>query len=262
MLATLLALREDITLTVDSGAFTAYKLGKKIELEGYMNFLATSKLNIEHYMSLDVIGDVQESKKNYYKMLDEGFKPMPVFTRGAPSKDLEEYYETSDVVAIGGLVGTKGRGAYIAEVMKIVRGRKVHWLGLANLDLLKKHKPYSCDSSSYSGAQRFGNCSIYKGDGELETLTSGDKRGLARLSIYIQKLGYNPALLLEDASWRNSIPENTSLCISLASYLKYASDIKANIGTKYHFAVSPTGHLKYFLKLINEKNSNNFEWRA
>ena len=264
MLATLLALREDITLTVDSGAFTAYKLGKKIELEGYMNFLATSKLNIEHYMSLDVIGDVQESKKNYYKMLDEGFKPMPVFTRGAPTSDLEEYYETSDVVAIGGLVKTKGRLEYVDEVMKIVRGRKVHWLGIVDIETIKKHRPYSCDSSAHSSGRRFGRCLVYTGYGMMEKLEQGDMEKLKELSSAIRRLGYKPSDLLNPSSWRGGTDVNACQWITAKSYALLSRDVFENLGTREYLAISERKDLSHLMQELknDEKNSNNFEWRA
>jgi len=141
---------------LDSGAFTAWKAGKPIALDDYCRFIESLPFEPWRYFMLDVIGDPKATLKNYETMLKRGFKPIPIFTRGEDPSVLEDYYKTSDVVAIGGLVGTKGNKGFVKGIMEKVGKRRVHWLGFTDLNFVKHYKPYSCDASSWNNGAQFG----------------------------------------------------------------------------------------------------------
>ena len=112
---------------LDSGAFPAWNSGRKIVLENYIQFLKDPPLRIDRYFTLDVIGDTKATKVNYLKMLEAGLNPIPVFTRGASFDDIDFYYQTSDLISLGGLVGLRKVHNYVKKCMRFIGDRKVHW---------------------------------------------------------------------------------------------------------------------------------------
>ncbi len=65
---------ENLNVMLDSGAFTAFTVGKQIDLRSYIHFLKNTKLKIKHYASLDVIRNVEATEKNYGIMRAEGLE--------------------------------------------------------------------------------------------------------------------------------------------------------------------------------------------
>lgn len=167
---------------LDSGAFTAWKAGKPIALDDYCRFIESLPFEPWRYFMLDVIGDPKATLKNYETMLKRGFKPIPIFTRGEDPSVLEDYYKTSDVVAIGGLVGTKGNKGFVKGIMEKVGKRKVHWLGFTDLNFVKHYKPYSCDASSWNNGAQFGYVTYY--DRRTMKLLKADRKSFASLSMH------------------------------------------------------------------------------
>lgn len=156
MIDVLNANKDRTRFLLDSGAFTAWKAGKPINLDDYCKFIERLPFEPWRYFMLDVIGNPHATMKNYETMLARGFKPVPIFTRGEDPSVLDDYYKTSDLVAIGGLVGTQGNKGFVKGIMEKVAGRKVHWLGFTNLNFVRYFKPYSCDASSWNNGAQFG----------------------------------------------------------------------------------------------------------
>lgn len=65
---------------LDSGAFTAHNAGKVITLDDYCRFIEAMPIKPWRYFQLDVVGDPEKTARNYEKMLERGFTPVPVFT--------------------------------------------------------------------------------------------------------------------------------------------------------------------------------------
>jgi hypothetical protein len=146
---------------LDSGAFTAWKSANPIKIDDYCRFLEQLPIMPWRYFALDVIGDPHGTMRNYELMLKRGFKPIPIFTRGENPDVLDEYFKTSDVVGIGGLVGTPRNKGFVKGLSKFINGRRVHLLGFTNKSFLKVLKPYSCDSSSIQSAARYGQVELF-----------------------------------------------------------------------------------------------------
>lgn len=84
---------------LDSGAFTAHNAGKVITLDDYCRFIETMPIKPWRYFQLDVVGDPEKTARNYEKMLERGFTPVPVFTHNESLSRLDQLYETSDLFA-------------------------------------------------------------------------------------------------------------------------------------------------------------------
>jgi len=155
--------RDNVRFLLDSGAFTAWKAGKPIALDDYCRFIESLPFESWRYFMLDVIGDPAATMRNYETMLKRGFNPIPIFTRGEDPSVLDDYYKTSDLVAIGGLVGTPGNKGFVKGIMEKVGGRRVHWLGFFDCNFVKHYRPYSCDSSTWKVGATFKNFNVVDG---------------------------------------------------------------------------------------------------
>lgn len=170
---------------LDSGAFTAWKAGKQINLDDYCRFIESLPFEPWGYFMLDVIGNPGATMKNYETMLKRGFKPIPIFTRGEDVSVLEDYYKNSEIVGFGGLVGTPGNKGFVKGIMDKVNGRKCHWLGFTQLNFIKHFKPYSCDASSWNNGAQFGYVTGF--DKKRALLTKYSREEFFRLNEYDKK---------------------------------------------------------------------------
>lgn len=222
-----------VRLVVDSGAFTAWKAGKPIALDDYCRFIESLPIKPWRYFTLDVIGDPHASMTNYEIMLKRGFNPVPIFTRGEDISVLDDYYKTSDVVGVGGLVGTPNNKGYVNGIMRRVNGRKVHLLGFAGINYTKFYKPYMCDSSTWEDGPRFGHIRLYMGNGNFKSLGRKDfiKRPPAVIEAQIKKFGFDASVFAKESAWRGGVSPNRQLCA--ASALAMSIDIQKNLKTLF-----------------------------
>lgn len=231
-------LGSSLRFVLDSGAFTSWKLGKEIRLDDYCKFIESLPVTPWRYFTLDVIGDPEATMKNYQTMLRRGFKPVPIFTRGEDPSVIDEYYETSDVVGVGGLVGTKGNRGFVKGIMSKIGKRKVHWLGFTNLEFVKHFKPYMCDTSAWESVARYGQLRLYMGRGRFKALNKKDFANKPDPEVLnrIRGFGIDPYKLAKDEHWRGGY----SAARELAAYntVNLSMDVETNLGTKYFLAVA------------------------
>lgn len=225
---------------LDSGAFTAFKAGKVLQLDDYCRFVETLPLRPWRYFSLDVIGNPHATLRNYETMLARGFNPVPVFTRGEDPSVLEEYFRTSEVVGIGGVAGhNKSAYAWARWAMEKVAGRKVHILGFTSPDWLKYLRPYSCDSSTWNGFGRYGKIDLYVGHGRFEQFnrtTAAKKLQDPIIVAALRRLGYEPSDLLRPESWKGDRELCGRLCA--ASWTAMSADVGRGLNTHLFLAAA------------------------
>ena len=226
----LVANKDRIRFLLDSGAFTAWKLGKPISLDNYCRYLESTPIKPWRYFTLDVIGNAELTLKNYETMLKRGFNPIPVFTRGECTSMIDEYYKTSDVVGIGGLVGSMDNKAFVNGIMKHVNNRNVHWLGFTPVDFIKHYKPYSCDSTTWQVGVIYARLDLY--DDRLKRLVTIDKKLFLskpkpRILELLRQHGIEPKSLAVKSNWihtgRGCSP---SELIGPRSWVKYSVDVE------------------------------------
>ncbi len=247
-----------VRFVLDSGAFTAWKAGNEIKIDDYCKFIDSLPFKPWRYFALDVVGDPHGTMKNYQIMLERGYKPVPIFTRGEDPSVLEDYYKTSDVVGIGGLVGTEGNKGFVKGIMKRVNGRKVHWLGFTNFDFVKVYKPYMCDSSSWEGGARFGVAQLYMGRGHRDKVSREDfRKGINDACPKVQaikRLGMDPREAVDPKKWNGGMSFQRRL--GAASGVAQSLDVEKHLGT-HQFLAFATAYAGKMLvdayNLIQEK---------
>lgn len=233
--------RENVNLLVDSGAFTAWKAGKPIKLEEYLRFLDRMPYSPFGYFMLDVIGQPDATRANYSAMFELGYRPIPIFTRGEDFNELENYYETTDYVGIGGLVKTPGNQGFVKSIMERIGQRKAHLLGFTNQVLIKGTRPFSVDASSWAAALTYARLSLYQHSGKWLTVSKKHFIDMPKpeLLATLAKYDIEYVDLRKKQNWKNSgRGEFTIEVLTMRSFVRYAIDIERVIGTKYFLAVA------------------------
>lgn len=155
-------------LFLDSGAFSAFGRGLKIDLYKYIKFCLAHRKRFTVIAALDVIGSPEASFENYKIMVKEGLDNcLPAWHFPEPWSILEQYCKMTDYVGIGGLVrSTYGnmssqaalRATIIKKAMEIAKKQnvKLHLYGMTSLNLLKAFKEvHSVDSTSWMSGGAF-----------------------------------------------------------------------------------------------------------
>jgi hypothetical protein len=147
----------------DSGAFSAWKLGKPVDIDAYCDYLHRNQGFMGHYVNLDEINPdspeeaARVSFENYLYMRKQGLDPVPVFHA---KEDISWLYKMLDAGAqyIGlaalSLGSHKYRSEWYANVWDKLtyQGKplvKVHALGEGRFDALAAFPWYSADSTSW-----------------------------------------------------------------------------------------------------------------
>lgn len=158
-------MEKKVSLFLDSGAFSAWSKGVKIDIDEYINFIKAHEKYLEVYAVLDEIGDPVKTLENQNYMEKKGLKPLPCFHYGEDTKYLKDYIKKYDYIALGGMVPISTTQLiqwldllfteHICDE-KGVPKVKVHGFGLTSIPLLIRYPWYSVDSTSWVLTGRFG----------------------------------------------------------------------------------------------------------
>lgn len=166
-----------INVMFDSGAFTKFNAKggfSHVNVDGYCNFLERYGDLAEKYVTLDVIGNAEATKRNYETMLQRGLSPMFVVTMY--DKDygyIGEAIKRNNNVCVAGGATTKGTWM-IKRYQDIYRysnkKAKIHGLGFVTYPKMLQLPLYSVDSSSWKAESlRFGSIQYF--DNGLKKIT-------------------------------------------------------------------------------------------
>lgn len=153
------AMRRDNTkVFLDSGAFSAFSKGAKVDLPRYCDYIHANKDIVEVASVLDGIGDPELTWQNQWQMEQRGTNPLPCFHYGEDTAYLDHYVANYDYITLGGMVPVSTQQLYHwldrmwAEHLTDEHGKplvKVHGFGLTSIPLMAKYPWYSVDSSSW-----------------------------------------------------------------------------------------------------------------
>lgn len=161
--------KDGVRAFIDSGAFSSYAMGVKVDINAYSKWLGQNDDLVEYVDGamlasvLDAIGDPDETYRNQVRLEKAGFRVLPCFHYGEPIEVLQHYMANYDYITIGGMVPITTPqlrlwldriwGRYLTNEDGTPR-IKVHGFGLTVADLMKRYPWYSVDSSSW---QKFGS---------------------------------------------------------------------------------------------------------
>jgi hypothetical protein len=163
---------------LDSGAFSAWSKGERIDINAYMDFISKHAHLVDAYCNLDVIGNAEETWENQEIMEREGYKPLPVFHLEEAIKQNFQYLDRCleyDHFCLGGMAkgfSTKDREYFMDRCWEIICDpkdagmprAKVHGLGMAVPALIAKYPWYSIDTTSWVMYGRYGIVLIPKSE--------------------------------------------------------------------------------------------------
>lgn len=251
----------DVTLMLDSGAFTAWNTGKTISFHDYCAFVRNPPTHFDHVAQLDVFGDAEGTWANYQTMRERDLPVMPVFTRGDSVERLNAMYEDSDYVLFGGIVtGSKNR-EYLRWFQQQNGQRKVHWLGFIRKEFIAYYRPFSADSSTWYDSMKFGNSDIYVGKGICRKVTWGDcAHPTPRMRQLLAHHGFDGPMidrLRQRKEWRGG--RAISLDLAAAANVLRAQALKARYGTNAYFCVSCAPHLEALARMVPRVHYTNID---
>lgn len=170
---------------LDSGAFSAFTLGTKVDINRYCDYCHENK-DIIHFPSvLDAIGDYKGTYHNQMEMERQGVKPLPCYHYGEPPEVLEHYVANYEYITIGGMVpiSTPQLILWLDEIWeryltddKGVPKIKIHGFGLTSLPLMFRYPWYSVDSSTWVQWAANGMILLPSRGGQLDVSSKSSRR--------------------------------------------------------------------------------------
>jgi hypothetical protein len=158
---------------LDSGAFSAWRLGTEIDLDKYMSFIDKNETRLDRYVALDVIPGqpgrmptqdeaktaTERTMSNLSRMLDRGFRPMPVYHQGEPVAILEDYVRRGfDVIGLGA-TASRGRPELVDWLIPLFHrfpNQRFHGLAMTQRRVLEWLPFDSVDSTSWLNFAKYG----------------------------------------------------------------------------------------------------------
>lgn len=184
----------------DSGAFSAYSMGKTIDVHAYADWLHQWKDWLNLYANLDVKGSVAGGLKNLAALEAHGLHPIPVYHAGEPWSVLVDFAKSYPLVALGGVAGnmtisTKTRLRWLVRCFELAGSlTRFHGFGIMDNNSLTHFPFYSVDATSWMAGGRYGRLMLFNQEKRrLESTSIYDTKALYRLGPVFRALGYSPA---------------------------------------------------------------------
>jgi|SRR5580765_2521872 len=184
----------------DSGAYSAYRFGKVLDVEAYADWLHQWKPYFCTYANLDIKGDLTGSMRNLARLEARGLHPLPVFHGGEPMEYLKELCGSYDYIGLGGIAGASVSNKHDMMYRFMTKcfetaGSKVgfHCFGMSNLRTLRMFPWKSVDATSWGSAYRYGQYKIFNPrSSSLVVLTQGRKDQWFKWSGLVRSYGFDP----------------------------------------------------------------------
>ncbi len=205
---------DGVKVFLDSGAFSAWTKGVKVDLPKYCDYVKRNTDIIGVASVLDAIGDYKGTFVNQKEMELLGVVPLPCYHFGEPVEVLEFYAANYPYITIGGMVGKSPKqlkewlDRIWEHTLTDAQGRpklKVHGFGLTSLPLMLRYPWWSVDSSTWVQTAANGSILVPEIDStlcvssrspmrkvegmHLDTLTPPQKKYILEI---MESRGYDP----------------------------------------------------------------------
>lgn len=260
-----------INCILDSGAYSAWRLGKHIDIKEYCDYLHRNEAWIGPYICLDKIDPsnpeeaARQSLVNLKYMRREGLNPMPVYHVGEDISWLFRMLDLGcDYIGIGALSmrGSDRADNFYSYVWShLVNSRglpivKVHGLGEGRAGPLKRYPWFSADSTSWIyAAQRNGRAVMP--DGKMISMRH-DGSGSDTMP-HIENLGVEERAAFDDVMHRYNIDTRAfnnrdEVSTMLRTYLAaiYYKELEADIRAMQPIKFKPSGFFQGALTQSNQ----------
>lgn len=174
---------------LDSGAFSAFKIGKVIELSAFIDCakrLMASDPTLTEVFALDVIGDWKASLRNCEKMHAAGVPAIPCYHVGEPEDVLKTIARDYPKIALGGAVGMKGNAKikWASQCFARVWPKKIHGFGFGSKDQIMALPWHSVDATNWEiGPTKYGRWATY---GKMSVRGRSNQNLSAEIDHYLE----------------------------------------------------------------------------
>jgi hypothetical protein len=140
---------------LDSGAYTAHRKGKKIDIDDYAEYVKEHGNEYDMCFNLDSIGNAKKSYTNWKYLQSKGVDTVPIYHIGTNEVFLRKYLRETDYIGLGAIANleTTQRLLGLSHIWKTyltnkegIPTVKVHGLGLTAVDIMIRYPWYSVDS--------------------------------------------------------------------------------------------------------------------
>lgn len=148
---------QEVSVFLDSGAFSAYTLGRVIDFGKYCDYVVEHRDALAAYAVLDVIGNAKETAVNLQAMRDRGLDPVSIYHVGnGKIENLRALLQDRpNYIALGGMASDRPTREEIQGKLDACFHEiepywpvKVHGLGVLAQWALERYPFYSADGSS------------------------------------------------------------------------------------------------------------------
>lgn len=271
-----LALSPYVDILIDSGAFTDYGQKKKalaagkrhdgITVEEYIAACKRYHGRVWQYIMLDVIQNIEASRRNLAAMVGAGLKPMPVFIYPESYDEVPELVKINPHICVAGGVDAKRRFAqqrYQLTYKASGGEARIHGLGFVKHPDIFRLPLASVDSSSWCSGGRFGSISHYVPRTGFTTVNWREvKQDMhPRLWLHLQRCGIKPSDLSTVANHRQNfgIPAMTYAFAYLQLHQHCYSE-----GIRFFFAMPTTTWTQQLISIVahTDTKANSFDYHA
>lgn len=165
-----------LSFMLDSGAYSARKLGDSIDVGDYISFAKEWREVFDRIVGLDIIGNSAQTLKNVDRMSNAlGFPVMPVHHMGESFKHLDEFVEHFGQHGVGLSASMKPRThiqketyEYYVECFRRHPTASYHLFGILNKKLFLTFPFTSADAATpFLGGPKFGRWRSLGGEHSL-----------------------------------------------------------------------------------------------
>lgn len=261
----------DVRTLIDSGAYTAYTIGRTITLPGYVSFLRQVGSAVDEYIMLDVVAQRDATLDNWRTMVGAGLRPMGVMTLDMDAEQAQAYAAVNPRMCVAG-GATRGNLAWyparIETIHRVTGGvARMHGLGFTAGTWPLRTKVSSVDSSTWCVGHRYGKLSVFGADTgcvqldirEIRRQRFADMDHRARRFFIASGIDAN---VLSDRKASASGLYSVLTASTVCAWLEYAQLLKAR-GCAMYFALVGVADLGLLATVMMHRNTQGgIDWRS
>lgn len=250
-----------VDLLIDSGAFTAYTTGKRIDLDAYMQYLDTHRGRYRAAFALDVIGDADGSLVNYRIMRRSLPDSVAIIPTWHVTSGWEHFTALIDSgaprIALGGAVSYSNQRTSLmrtfirAHQLAQQAGVKLHGLGQTGNSVARL--PWeSVDSSSWTYPRQYPMLLLAKRNGDVVSIKRGRSLTAANTAL-VKRYGLDPLIVrspratMPDRVGRETANKRVDQFALTAARAYTYQEATHPTGARVHLACSPDNLDRYII---------------
>lgn len=216
-------------LFADSGAYSAWTKGVRIDRNDYLAWLKRWAHHITVASNLDVIRDADATLDNQRWLERNGADVIPVFHTGTDFAVLDKLAKHYPYIGLGGMVGapTTANLRWAAACFNRVKSRQTcfHAFGNTHPKVLNSLPWYSADSATWANGQRYGQVPCWTGR-RMENLHLGRPATIYKHARHIRRYGVDPGAFAD----RNRFDRKDAIAVSAVSWHHYETFLRKKHG--------------------------------